>query len=148
MPPTALATEAHYDTWLSRLDPEPDAKHISTNASGSLKNLETSLLNYPDYIFFDIDSYVYSGKEEKGAEPEYHPEGDVWTHTLLMLEGLENPSITMALAVLLHDVAKPPTFRIAERIRHRHRREFAGCCGGARQRRPAGARLTRAVRGR
>src|SRR5581483_9364749 len=34
--------------------------------------------------------------------PEYHPEGDVWTHTLLMLEGLENPSITLALGALLH----------------------------------------------
>ena len=33
------------------------------------------MLNYPDYIFFDLDSYVYSGKEKKGAEPEYHKEG-------------------------------------------------------------------------
>ena len=49
--------------------------------------------------------------------PEFHPEGDVWTHTLIMLEGLEHPSITLALGVLLHDVGKPPTFRIADRIR-------------------------------
>jgi putative nucleotidyltransferase with HDIG domain len=49
--------------------------------------------------------------------PEYHPEGDVWTHTLLMLEKLQNPSVTLALGTLLHDVGKPPTFRIAERIR-------------------------------
>jgi putative nucleotidyltransferase with HDIG domain len=49
--------------------------------------------------------------------PEYHPEGDVWTHTLLMLEKLENPSVTLALGTLLHDVGKPPTFRVAERIR-------------------------------
>ncbi|HTP87661.1 MAG TPA: HD domain-containing protein, partial [Bryobacteraceae bacterium] len=49
--------------------------------------------------------------------PEFHPEGDVWTHTLIMLEGLEKPSITLALGVLLHDVGKPPTFRIADRIR-------------------------------
>jgi tRNA nucleotidyltransferase/poly(A) polymerase len=55
----------------------------------------------------------------KGVEqpPEFHPEGDVWTHTLIMLEGLEHPSITLALGVLLHDVGKPPTFRIADRIR-------------------------------
>jgi poly(A) polymerase len=55
----------------------------------------------------------------KGMEqpPEFHPEGDVWTHTLIMLEGLEHPSITLALGVLLHDVGKPPTFRIAGRIR-------------------------------
>jgi putative nucleotidyltransferase with HDIG domain len=49
--------------------------------------------------------------------PEFHPEGDVWTHTLIMLEGLREPSLTMALGVLLHDVGKPGTFRIAERIR-------------------------------
>ncbi len=56
----------------------------------------------------------------KGVEqpPEYHPEGDVWTHTLIMLGGLEKgASPTLAMGVLLHDVGKPPTFRIAERIR-------------------------------
>src|SRR5579862_258685 len=49
--------------------------------------------------------------------PEFHPEGDVWVHTLMMLDGLRAPSLTLALGVLLHDVGKPPTFRIAERIR-------------------------------
>jgi putative nucleotidyltransferase with HDIG domain len=49
--------------------------------------------------------------------PEFHPEGDVWTHTLLMLDQLERPSITLALGTLLHDVGKPPTYRVAERIR-------------------------------
>ncbi|MCL6546420.1 MAG: CCA tRNA nucleotidyltransferase [Bryobacteraceae bacterium] len=50
--------------------------------------------------------------------PQYHPEGDVWTHTLLMLGLMEShPPLTLALGVLLHDVGKPPTFRVAERIR-------------------------------
>lgn len=49
--------------------------------------------------------------------PEYHPEGDVWTHTMLMLQQLRNPGVTLALGVLLHDVGKPPTFRVADRIR-------------------------------
>jgi putative nucleotidyltransferase with HDIG domain len=55
----------------------------------------------------------------KGVEqpPEFHPEGDVWVHTLMMLDGLREPSVTLALGVLLHDVGKPPTFRVAERIR-------------------------------
>ena len=55
----------------------------------------------------------------KGVEqpPEFHPEGDVWTHTLLMLEQLRQPSPTLALGVLLHDVGKPPTFRREDRIR-------------------------------
>jgi len=58
-------------------------------------------------------------KAFQGVEqpPEYHPEGDVWNHVLLMLGELHNPSPTLALGVLLHDVGKPPTFRIAERIR-------------------------------
>jgi poly(A) polymerase len=55
----------------------------------------------------------------KGVEqpPEFHPEGDVWTHTLLLLEKLRNPTVTLAMGALLHDVGKPPTFRVAERIR-------------------------------
>jgi poly(A) polymerase len=50
----------------------------------------------------------------KGVEqpPQYHPEGDVWTHTLLMLDGLPvGSSATLAWGILLHDVGKPPTFR-------------------------------------
>lgn len=49
--------------------------------------------------------------------PQFHPEGDVWTHTLMMLDGLQNPTPTLALGVLLHDVGKPRTFTVRERIR-------------------------------
>ena len=52
-----------------------------------------------------------------GQPPEFHPEGDVWTHTLLLLEGLGRATPTLAWGALLHDVGKPPTFRVAERIR-------------------------------
>jgi poly(A) polymerase len=50
----------------------------------------------------------------KGVEqpPQFHPEGDVWIHTLMMLEGLpKDASPTLAWGVLLHDVGKPPTFQ-------------------------------------
>ena len=53
----------------------------------------------------------------KGVEqpPQFHPEGDVWIHTRMMLEGLPaNVSPTLAWGVLLHDVGKPPTFQSAE----------------------------------
>lgn len=55
----------------------------------------------------------------KGVEqpPEFHPEGDVWKHTLLMLERMKSPTPSLAMGVLLHDVGKPVTFRVAERIR-------------------------------
>jgi poly(A) polymerase len=49
--------------------------------------------------------------------PQYHPEGDVWRHTLLLLERLHEATPTLALGALLHDVGKPSTFRVAERIR-------------------------------
>ena len=52
----------------------------------------------------------------KGVEqpPQYHPEGDVWVHTCLMLDGIASGSmLTFAWGVLLHDVGKPPTFRSA-----------------------------------
>jgi poly(A) polymerase len=43
--------------------------------------------------------------------PQYHPEGDVWVHTLMLLEQLPaGASATLAWGMLLHDVGKPPTF--------------------------------------
>ena len=57
----------------------------------------------------------------KGVEqpPQFHPEGDVWIHTLMLLEQLPaGASPTLALGALLHDVGKPATFRVApDRIR-------------------------------
>ena len=57
----------------------------------------------------------------KGVQqpPEFHPEGDVFVHTLLLLENLPQPCpLTLAWGALLHDVGKPATFRVApDRIR-------------------------------
>ena len=57
----------------------------------------------------------------KGVQqpPEFHPEGDVFIHTLLLLENLPRPcALTLAWGALLHDVGKPATFRVApDRIR-------------------------------
>ncbi len=57
----------------------------------------------------------------KGVQqpPQFHPEGDVFVHTMLLLSKLPHPcSPTLAWGALLHDVGKPPTFRIApDRIR-------------------------------
>lgn len=51
----------------------------------------------------------------RGVEqpPEFHPEGDVFEHTLLMLDMMQCRSLPLAYAVLLHDVGKPPTFRVS-----------------------------------
>lgn len=57
----------------------------------------------------------------KGVEqpPQFHPEGDVWIHTLMLLDQLpDGCSFTLAWGALLHDVGKPPTFRRApDRVR-------------------------------
>jgi len=67
----------------------------------------------------------------KGVEqpPQFHPEGDVWIHTRLMLEQLAaGCSPTLAWGVLLHDVGKPPTFKPpsgpGDRIRFDHHVEI------------------------
>lgn len=53
--------------------------------------------------------------------PEYHPEGDVYTHTRMALEMLRRPSRILALAVLLHDIGKPPCHSEDTQIRfHGH----------------------------
>jgi poly(A) polymerase len=51
--------------------------------------------------------------------PQYHPEGDVWVHTLILLDGLPaGAPMALAWGALLHDIGKPATFRVApDRIR-------------------------------
>ena len=70
-----------------------------------------------------LDSLLPEVAALRGVEqpPEFHPEGDVWSHTMLMLERLRSPSEPLAWGVLLHDIGKPATFRMADRIRfHGH----------------------------
>ncbi|MBI4205558.1 MAG: DNA ligase D [Betaproteobacteria bacterium] len=59
-----------FHVWHSRAKPGPDAAGKSTDCAASLAALESSVLNYPDYVVFDIDPYIYSGSEAPGAEPE------------------------------------------------------------------------------
>lgn len=62
----------------------------------------------------------------KGVEQpmQYHPEGDVYVHTMMLMDGLSNAPVELAMGALLHDVAKPQTFqRAPDRIRfHGHDR--------------------------
>jgi bifunctional non-homologous end joining protein LigD len=59
-----------FHVWHSRVKPGPDSATDGTDFSSSLEALEGSVLNYPDYVVFDIDPYIYSGREKKGEEPE------------------------------------------------------------------------------
>ena len=89
---TKMLTEGHARTAFELLD-----------ASGLLKD-----------VLPEIDRM--HGVEQP---PQFHPEGDVWIHTLMLLEQLPAKcSRTLAWGALLHDVGKPPTFRVApDRIR-------------------------------
>ena len=113
-------------------------KSIKLNASGISKiskervrdELTKILLNENRVLGFDL--LVNSGLMEhiipeilqlKGCEqpPQFHPEGDVFVHTRLMLSLLrDTPSIELVLSVLLHDIGKPATYSFdeaADRIR-------------------------------
>jgi bifunctional non-homologous end joining protein LigD len=59
-----------FHVWHSRARPGSDSPVTSTDYSSSLGALESSILSYPDYVVFDIDPYIYSGKEAPGEEPE------------------------------------------------------------------------------
>ena len=59
-----------FHVWHSRARVAPDANTKETDYASSLETLERSVLNYPDYVVFDIDPYIYSGKEPPGEEPE------------------------------------------------------------------------------
>lgn len=55
-----------------------------------------------------------SALKDMEQSPPHHPEGDVWTHTLLMLQELKQPSVRLAYGVLLHDIGKPQTQKADE----------------------------------
>jgi len=52
--------------------------------------------------------------EMKGVEqpPQFHPEGDVYTHVRMMMGMLQNPDPVLALSTLLHDISKPETYQV------------------------------------
>lgn len=93
---------------------------VETIATDRLRDELTSLLIHPTrrQAVTDLDTFgilqrvlpeVTAGKATK-QQPQYHAEGDVWQHELLILEYLpEHPSRRLAWAALLHDIGKVPT---------------------------------------
>lgn len=66
----AQAGTLEFHIWHSRAKPGPDAASKGTDYASSREAMDASVLNYPDYVVFDIDPYIYSGKEAPGDEPE------------------------------------------------------------------------------
>lgn len=61
--------------WMSRVAADTDGKRLGTGYGRSEAALDASRLNYPDYLVVDLDAYLYSGREDRGAEPELHRRG-------------------------------------------------------------------------
>jgi bifunctional non-homologous end joining protein LigD len=59
----------------TRIVNTPDAVNLSTRFTRTVETVENSVLNYPDFLVTDLDPYIYSGNEARGAEPELNPEG-------------------------------------------------------------------------
>jgi bifunctional non-homologous end joining protein LigD len=85
-----------FHVWHSRARPGADAVSRGTDYAGSLAGLEASVLNYPDYVVFDLDPYIYSGREAAGEEPELNTvafekgkEVAFWLRELLAAMSLE-----------------------------------------------------------
>ena len=86
-----------FHVWHSRAKLGPDTAVTSTDYASSLESLEGSVLNYPDYVVFDIDPYIYSGKERAGDEPELN--------TIAFEKGKE---VAFWLRELLHGMSLEP----------------------------------------
>ena len=66
--------DVEFHTWFSRMSPEPDRDDVSGLSGGQDERAEL-LSDYPDFIIFDLDPYIYSGNEPQGAEPELNRRG-------------------------------------------------------------------------
>jgi bifunctional non-homologous end joining protein LigD len=85
-----------FHVWHSRARLGADAKSKSTDYAGSEAAIDASVLNFPDYVVFDLDPYIYSGKEKAGDEPELNTvafekgkEVAFWLRDLLKTMGLD-----------------------------------------------------------
>ncbi|HEY7639076.1 MAG TPA: DNA ligase D [Steroidobacteraceae bacterium] len=85
-----------FHVWHSRANVASDAANRNTDYDSSEEALADSVLNYPDYLVFDIDPYIYSGKEQPGEEPELNKKGfeggrrvAFWLRALLKQMSLE-----------------------------------------------------------
>jgi bifunctional non-homologous end joining protein LigD len=85
-----------FHVWHSRAKLAADAKSKSADYASSEAAMDASVLNFPDYVVFDLDPYIYSGKEKAGDEPELNTvafekgkEVAFWLRELLQTMSLE-----------------------------------------------------------
>lgn len=109
----ALCKNAAY---IIRISQERIYKELTLMLTGAQPDLAIRLLHQSGILFWilpEIEALV--GVEQP---QEFHPEGDVFTHTLLVLSKIGHaPNPILAWAALLHDVGKPATMTHTDRIR-------------------------------
>ncbi len=114
--PVTLAAMGELAPLAAQVSPERTRDEISRILTSGSARAGFELLDSTGLLPYVLPEI--SALQDVEQPPEFHPEGDVWTHTMMMLEGLPaGVPVTLALGVLLHDVGKPATFRIADRIR-------------------------------
>ncbi|MFQ5655717.1 MAG: HD domain-containing protein, partial [Planctomycetota bacterium] len=127
---TTLGFSIEERTWGALLDEAPAIAEVSAER---IRDELEGILVHPRrelgfYLLSDsglMGEILPEVETMRGVEqPEqFHPEGDVHRHTALVLSHLADPSFPLALGTLLHDIGKPPTFTVADRIRfNRHDR--------------------------
>jgi len=84
----AQIADLELHAWMSRVDPEPDAHGRGRDFAGSEAAMDASALNYPDFMIFDLDPYIYSGNEGDGEEPEFNKRG--WEKTVVVALSLKD----------------------------------------------------------
>jgi len=79
-----------FHVWHSRVRPGKDGPIRSVDFKSSSAALQASILSYPDYILFDVDPFIYSGREAPGKDPEPSEAGfakakevAMWLHALI-----------------------------------------------------------------
>ncbi len=102
-----LAAMREYAGLLGRISPERIRDEFSKILTSPRRRRGVELLVETGLIDHFLPEFLpLIGCEQP---PEWHPEGDVYTHTCIMLEMLEpDATLELCLAVLLHDIAKPP----------------------------------------
>ena len=113
-PATAAAIEASA-ALIEKISPERIRDELTTiltqnNADAAFATLDSSGLL--EHVLPEV-----AAMRGVAQPPEFHPEGDVWTHVLAMLRIERAASPTLAWGILLHDVGKPATYTETDRIR-------------------------------